>query len=260
MYNNALNFKEKLIRLRVKTNLKRGENYLNEFQLSQRLETAASFVNKGARLADIGSDHAYLPCYLAQKGWITSAIAGEVVLGPFTAAKKQIEESNVGEVVEARLGDGLSVVDPEDQIDTITVCGMGGDLIARILDAGKEEGRLNGIQRLILQPNNSEPKLRMWLLTNGYKIILEKIIEENKKIYEIIVAELSDDKETYKEDDFLFGKFLRKEQSFIFKKKWQREIEKYQYILDSLAQSSRDVSDKKIETEKRMQQIKEEIL
>ncbi|UJF14809.1 tRNA (adenine(22)-N(1))-methyltransferase TrmK [Jeotgalibaca sp. MA1X17-3] len=233
---------------------------MNEFQLSQRLETAASFVKKGARLADIGSDHAYLPCYLAQKGWITSAIAGEVVLGPFTAAKKQIEQSNVCEVVEARLGDGLSVVEPEDHIDTITICGMGGDLIARILDAGKEEQRLKGIQRLILQPNNSEPKLRMWLLTNGYKIIEEKIIEENEKIYEILVAECSVDLEPYTENDFLFGLFLRKEKSPIFKKKWQAEIKKYQYILNSLAQSTRDVSDKKVETEKRIQQIKEEIL
>lgn len=244
----------------MKVKLKRGERYLNEFQLSQRLETAASFVKKGARLADIGSDHAYLPCYLAQKEWITSAIAGEVVLGPFTAAKRQIEQSNVGNRVEARLGDGLSVIEPKDQIDTITICGMGGDLIARILDTGKEEQRLNEIQRLILQPNNSEPKLRMWLLANHYKIIEEKMIEENEKIYEIIVAERSVDFEHYTENDFLFGKFLRKEQSSIFKKKWQAEIKKYQYILNSLEQSSRDVSDKKVEIEKRMQQIKEEIL
>lgn len=232
---------------------------MNEYQLSKRLETAASFVNKGARVADIGSDHAYLPCYLAYTGQIDYAVAGEVVLGPFTAAKKQIKQSGFEDIVQARLGDGLSVIEKEDRIDTITVCGMGGDLIARILDKGKEEGTLHGINHLILQPNNAEQKLRKWLLTNGFEIVSEKIIEENYKIYEIIVAYSSAELQKYSEEDYLFGKFLRKEQSPAFKKKWENEIQKNQHILTSLEQSSRNTLEKKLEIERRIYQIREEI-
>lgn len=232
---------------------------MNETQLSKRLELAASFVQPGARLADIGSDHAYLPCYLAQKGIVHFAIAGEVVIGPFTSAKKQIQSSNLTDKVEARLGDGLAVIETSDQIDTITICGMGGDLIARILDAGKEELKLEGVTRLILQPNNAEAKLRRWLIENEYAIIEEKIIEENDKIYEILVAEPSSVTETYSKEDYLFGKRLRQEKNEIFKKKWQGELEKLAYILQSLDQSQRDVSSKKKEVEHMRETIEEEI-
>ncbi|MDE1549061.1 tRNA (adenine(22)-N(1))-methyltransferase [Jeotgalibaca caeni] len=232
---------------------------MNETQLSKRLELAASFVQPGARLADIGSDHAYLPCYLAQKEIVHFAIAGEVVIGPFTSAKKQIQSSNLTDKVEARLGDGLAVIGTSDQIDTITICGMGGDLIARILDAGKEELKLEGVTRLILQPNNAEAKLRRWLIENEYAIIEEKIIEENDKIYEIVVAEPSSVTETYSKEDYLFGKRLRQEKNEIFKKKWQSELEKIAYILQSLDQSQRDVSSKKKEVEHMRETIEEEI-
>lgn len=232
---------------------------MNDNQLSKRLETAASYIEKGARIADIGSDHAYLPCNLAQKGMIEFAIAGEVVVGPFASAKKQIEASQVENIVQARLGDGVSVIEAADKIDTVTICGMGGDLIARILDSGNEENRLLNVKRLILQPNNAEKKLRKWLIENQYDIIAEQIIKENNKIYEIIVAEPAAELPNYAEEDFVFGRFLRKEKSKVFIEKWQNEYEKYEYILNSLDHSQRDVSDKRIEVKKTMKKIKEEI-
>lgn len=234
---------------------------MNENQLSKRLETAASYIQPGARLADIGSDHAYLPCFLAQKGLIDFAIAGEVVIGPFTSAKKQIQTSNVENIVEARLGDGLSVIEVQDHIDTITICGMGGDLIARILDAGKEENKLEGVRWLILQPNNAEPKLRRWLIDNQYDIVTENILEENGKIYEIIVAKIASTEQlnSYSEDDYFFGKYLRKDKNPIFRLKWESELSKYQYILDSLKQSQRDVTRKEEEVQRIIIKIKEEI-
>lgn len=232
---------------------------MNEYQLSKRLETAASYVPEGARLADIGSDHAYLPCYLAQKDKIEFAIAGEVAMGPFSSAKNQIAQSRLEQVVEARLGDGLSVVAQEDAIDTVTICGMGGDLIARILEGGKQEDRLKEISRYILQPNNAEYKIRKWLLENGCHIVAEEIIEENSKIYEIIVAEPAENLPFYTKEDYLFGKFLRKEKSPIFIKKWQREIQKNQAILARFKHSHRDLADKKTAIMERINQIKEVI-
>ncbi|MGP6139620.1 MULTISPECIES: tRNA (adenine(22)-N(1))-methyltransferase [unclassified Jeotgalibaca] len=232
---------------------------MNENQLSKRLETAASYIQKGARLADIGSDHAYLPCNMAQQGIIEFGIAGEVVIGPFTSAKKQITASRLEGIVEARLGNGLEVIQSNDLIDTITICGMGGDLIARILDAGYEDQKLDTVKRLILQPNNAEMKLRRWLIENGFEIIEETIIEENEKIYEIIIAEPAKQVSDYTFEDYLFGKFLRSNKNEAFIKKWQSEIHKYEYILDSLEQSQRDITEKKAEVLRMMQIIKEEI-
>ncbi len=237
----------------------KGGAEMNENQLSKRLATAASYINKGARLADIGSDHAYLPCHLAQKSRISFGIAGEVVMGPFASAKKQIQASQVEEVVEARLGDGLQVIEKTDQIDTITICGMGGDLIARILDDGSKKNKLDSVKRLILQPNNAELKLRRWLINHDYVIIDETILEENDKIYEILVAEPGVNPLSYSFEDYLFGRILRTEKSTIFVKKWKKELDKYDYILQRLAESNRDTRDKKSEVERMMMIIKEEI-
>ncbi len=85
------------------------------------------------------------------------------------------------------MANGLAAFEPADDVTTITICGMGGRLIADILDAGKD--KLKGVDRLILQPNNREDDLRIWLMENGFEIIAESIMTENGKYYEIMVAE-----------------------------------------------------------------------
>src|SRR5699024_1511423 len=91
------------------------------------------------------------PVNLASQDKITSAIAGEVVAGPFQSAQQEIARQELGHMVEARLGDGLAVIEPADQIDTITICGMGGALIVDILSQGLIEGKFASNSRLILQ-------------------------------------------------------------------------------------------------------------
>lgn len=91
--------------------------------------------------------------------------------------------------ITVRLANGLDAIQPQDGITAVTIAGMGGSLIRDILEAGKLNQRLSGQERLILQPNIGERTLRSWLQENQYKIQSEKILEENKKIYEIIVAE-----------------------------------------------------------------------
>lgn len=232
---------------------------MNEIQLSQRLAAVAAYVPDGARLADIGTDHAYLPCRLAQNGQIEAAIAADVVIGPLTAAKKQIAASGVGETVKTRLADGLEAIEPDDDINTITICGMGGDLIARILDQGKQNGRLDGVTRLVLQPNNAEHKLRRWLQEQGFVITTEEIMEENGKIYEILVAEPTSGEVSLTQEDILFGPFLRREKSPLFVQKWEGEIRKEEYVLKSLQNSRRDVDAKQAEVLARVKMIKEAI-
>ena len=103
--------------------------------ISQRLERVAAFVPDGAKLLDVGSDHAYLPIYLIQQGRIEKALAGEVVEGPFQSAQKNVAEHGLTEQIEVRLANGLAAFDAEDQIDTIVIAGMGWSLDFR--DFGK---------------------------------------------------------------------------------------------------------------------------
>ena len=131
---------------------------MDAHHLSKRLLNVAKLVPKGARLADIGSDHAYLPAYLALKGQIEFAVAGEVVKGPFQNAQQVVRAQGLNEQIAVRLADGLAAIEASDQIDTITICGMGGTLICDILEKGKD--KLVKHPFLILQPNVGEKNVR----------------------------------------------------------------------------------------------------
>ncbi|BBM13404.1 tRNA (adenine(22)-N(1))-methyltransferase TrmK [Enterococcus mundtii] len=211
---------------------------MNHTELSKRLETVGRFVPEAARLADIGSDHAYLPVALMLKGKIDFAIAGEVVKGPFESAKRQVMKNGLSERIEVRLANGLEAIEKDDQISAITIAGMGGSLIRDILESGRQNQRLSGEERLILQPNIGEKTLRTWLKENNYQIIAEEIIEENKKIYEIIVAEKKEQPIDYSEKELMFGPFLLEEKNAAFSAKWQRELKQREVILEQLKNAS----------------------
>ncbi|MGO2083152.1 tRNA (adenine(22)-N(1))-methyltransferase [Vagococcus sp.] len=212
--------------------------------LSRRLALVAKEVHEGAIVADIGSDHAYLPAYLITHQSIKHAIAGEVVEGPFNSAKTLVEDLGLTDKIDVRLGDGLDVINPEDDVTTITICGMGGGLIRDILARGLANKKVTGQERLVLQPNVGEELLRRFLNEQGYRIIKELILEENKKFYEIIVAEKVSDKLQLSKDDLMFGPFLRQEKTESFIKKWRHELEQRYYVVKQLQQSSQDQTEK----------------
>ena len=216
-------------------------------QLSQRLKDVATFVPKDAKLLDEGSDHAYLPIYLLEKGLIRSAIAGDVVKGPYESALTNVSASGFKDKIDVRLANGLAAFEPSDAVTTITICGMGGRLIADILDAGKD--KLKGVKRLILQPNNREDDLRIWLKENNFAIVAEVIMTENGKYYEIMVAEAG--QMSLSDKEVRFGPHLMKDQSQVFQLKWQREINKLEIALGSIPldnQADRAAIEDKIQT------------
>ena len=116
--------------------------------ISKRLELLASFVPQGAILLDVGSDHAYLPIELVERGQIKSAIAGEVVEGPYQSAVRNVEAHGLKEKIQVRLANGLAACEESDQVSVITIAGMGGRLIARILEEGLD--KLANVECLIL--------------------------------------------------------------------------------------------------------------
>ncbi|AMX85205.1 SAM-dependent methyltransferase [Geobacillus subterraneus] len=231
---------------------------MNEFHLSKRLETVASFIPKGAVLADIGSDHAYLPCYACLRGYAAKAIAGEVADGPLRSARQQVEKAGLSHLISVRKGDGLAVIAP-GEADCITIAGMGGSLIARILGDG--EDKLAGVRRLILQPNIGAELVRRWLLDHGWELVAERILKEDGQIYEVLVAERGDARRPYRhlEAELLLGPFLRQENSEVFREKWQRELRHWKRIIADLAEKgeSEAAQEKKRELEKKVQLVEE---
>ena len=104
--------------------------------INHRLRTVSEFIKPG-KLADIGSDHAYLPIYAIQTNLISQAIAGEVIKG-LSKLQKNVREYALSNQIDVRLGDGLEVIKHNEQLDNITICGMGGPLIAKILKEGQQ--------------------------------------------------------------------------------------------------------------------------
>ena len=209
-----------------------------ETRLSKRLRAVAAFVQQGSRLADVGSDHAYLPLFLVEKGIIDYAVAGEVVQGPYQSALTNVAQAGKEELIQVRLANGLSAIESSDQIDTITIAGMGGRLIADILEAGMD--KLVGVQRLILQPNNREDELRIWLQEQDFQIVAEELVTENQKFYEILVVEPGSMELTPLEQRF--GPCLLQEKSAVFLAKWQSELGKLTQSLERIpAQHQEDI-------------------
>ncbi|RMU33018.1 hypothetical protein ALP32_02558 [Pseudomonas avellanae] len=217
---------------------------LNEQRLSMRLERVATRVPAGARLADIGSDHGYLPVALLNRGAISAAVAGEVALTPFYAAQRTVRENDLDQQISVRLADGLAAIEPADGITAISLCGMGGETIRDILESGK--ARLSGQERLILQPNGGEQPLRVWLMEHDYRILDEEVLRENRFDYEIIVAERSGPV-TYTAEQLYFGPLQMQTRSPAFLLKWQRLLSKKHKALSNFARAQKAVPEEKMQ-------------
>ncbi|MFJ1340505.1 tRNA (adenine(22)-N(1))-methyltransferase [Pseudomonas caricapapayae] len=216
---------------------------MNQQTLSKRLERVAAHVPAGARLADIGSDHGYLPVALMRRGAIAAAVAGEAALTPFRSAERTVLENGLDERISVRLADGLAAIDAADGITAISICGMGGETIRDILDSGK--ARLSGQERLILQPNGGEQPLRQWLMDNGYRILSEEVLRENRFDYEIIVAERAGPVR-YTAEELYFGPLQLQARSPAFLLKWQRLLKLKQKTLNNFARARQTVPEEKV--------------
>ncbi|MDO7905442.1 tRNA (adenine(22)-N(1))-methyltransferase TrmK [Paenibacillus sp. JX-17] len=244
-------------------------------KLSQRLQRIMEQIPAGSKLADIGSDHALLPVAAIQSGTVVRAVAGEVNTGPYEAALKQVAAAGLQNSIQVRKGDGLEVVQP-GEVDVITIAGMGGALIASILDRGLD--KLEGVQQLVLQPNVGEDILRSWLIEHDWVLVHEQILEEDGKIYEILTAipaavsplaqeelyrprPLQENVILTRELLIAMGPYLVDRPNAVFHTKWREEIGKLQGIIAQLSRSDLDSAREKAdEIRERIQRIEEVLL
>lgn len=229
--------------------------------LSKRLQQIADWVPIGAKVADIGTDHAQLPIYLIESGKSSYCIGVELHEGPYQRARGQVEKAKLQDQIEIRRGDGLTPILP-GEVDLITIAGMGGALISHILTAGNE--KLYGVNHLILQPNIDAETLRRFGYYNGWILNNEEIVEEGGEFYEILLFEPGEGRSPYQknpnpvEAQWLFGPYLLQRRGEVFMKKWNKEKEKIEKILRSLDRGkSHSVQKKKEEFLTQLNWIKE---
>lgn len=154
-------------------------------ELTPRLRMVADLIPQGARLADIGTDHAYLPAALIQEGKIPGAIAADLRQGPLSRAKETVREHDLTDKVMFRLCNGLAGIRPRE-VDAIAIAGMGGETIAAILNAAPWTRELD--IPLVLQPMSSMSDLRCWLEGSGYNIVTEALAREGETIYTALLV------------------------------------------------------------------------
>lgn len=217
-------------------------------KLTDRLLKIASLVTKGKRVADIGTDHGYIPVYLLNKGYIDFAILADVNKGPLENARGEVRHNNLLEKVDLRLGSGIEVL-RVNEVDEVIIAGMGGILISELLEAKKEVA--HSVDKLILQPMQAQNELRKYLLNNGYEILDEVLVKEDFRVYEIIIAKYTD-KNTVVEDEIYYevGKKLIENKDPLLNEFIDKKVFMYSSILKKIEGKTGEGINKKVEDSK----------
>lgn len=208
-------------------------------QLSQRLSSVASMVTAGNCLADVGTDHGYVPIYLYERNIIPRAIAMDVNKGPLERAALHIAESGMKEAIETRLSDGLTALKP-GEADSVVIAGMGGPLIIRILSAHPEI--TESLKELILQPQSEISEVRIWLYEQGYEIIEEHMVFEDGKYYPMFKAVKNPEAEKLTDLEYKYGKISVLGEPEVLRAYLVREIANKQNILQKLSEETTEKS------------------
>ena len=212
-------------------------------QLSKRLQAVANLVTPGKRLADIGTDHGYVPIWLYEQGRIPSALAMDLREGPLQRAKEHIRMHGLDEKIKTRLSDGLEKLLP-GEADSIVIAGMGGMLVVKILTQG--QAVLDSVQELILQPQSDLDAVREYLHRTGFVIVQEEMVFEEGKYYPMMKAvhgENTDDRKIW----FLYGRLLLENRHPVLESYLQKEYDSCCKLLEKLCQTATEVASRRCE-------------
>lgn len=192
-----------------------------------RLQSAIPYIKRGGRVADIGTDHAYLPIHLVREGIAESAIAADINLGPILSARANIESVGLADRIQTVQTDGLHGIEQYEPTDVL-IFGMGGELIVKILS--EAPWVRNEEIGLVLQPMSRAKLLRKWLVENGFSIVGESLTDPNK-FYQTIYARYNGTVAQYTEEELLLGKKNIEDQPPLFADFVRHELSVHEKIL-----------------------------
>lgn len=203
--------------------------------LKPRLKKIADMVSECNVVCDIGTDHAYIPIYLIKSHICKRAIATDIRIGPVQTAQRNIMKHGLEKLIETRIGNGLSPVRLEE-IDIVIIAGMGGMLIAKILD--DEPVKARKANKIVLQPMNAVEVVRKWLYENGYEITNEALASEGKKIYNIIAARWINMPVVKDEAFYFIGEKLKESDDPLVEEYICRKLKQLENILSGLKKAN----------------------
>lgn len=209
-------------------------------KISERLKTAAALVSGGKVLADVGTDHGYVPIYLLEQKKIPRAIAMDINRGPLERAKEHIRLYGMEDYIETRLSDGVAALLP-GEADSILIAGMGGGLVMHILGDGEAVCRSAG--ELILQPQSELERVRRFLDAGGYRIETEELVKEEGKYYPMMRVHyepvegkaVPEKREVF----YLYGELLLKSRHPVLLEYLEKERRLQEEIMKKLREQSR---------------------
>ncbi len=215
---------------------------INSF-MTPRLQTVANMVSGAEVVADIGTDHAYVPVYLVLNNRVHSAIAMDINEGPLLRAEENIKKFSLSDKITTRLSDGLKELQ-DNEVDTVIIAGMGGILINAILHSEKD--RLTSVKKYILQPMTAIEETRKYLAENGFVILDEALAKEDEKIYTVICAAPGEMK-IENEINYYIGECLIKKQDKILPEYIQGKIYEYEKAVLAMTNTKNPEAKKKQE-------------
>ena len=214
-------------------------------KLSKRMETIAAFVPEGSRIADIGTDHGYIPIHLVQEGKANHAIAMDVRKGPLQRAQSHIREAGLIDAIEVRLSDGLLKLE-KDEADCVVIAGMGGELMIHILEEGR---RLwDHIPCWVLSPQSELHRMRRFLIEQAFFIEEETMIKEEGKYYVVMRAVRGSyiDRNEDREISYRYGKSLLESKNPVLTEYLEKEEEQIKGILNGLSAGESEAAKKRM--------------
>ena len=204
--------------------------------LSKRLQNVADMVTKGYIVADIGTDHGYVPIYLIKNGIVPKAYAMDINEGPLKIADKNIRLEGLQDKITTVLSDGMNEMTSE-MAESVVIAGMGGDLITDILNRGKN---IKGIKELVLSPHKRVDIVRKYLLDNNWKITDENMVIDNNKYYTILKAVPEREESGYDEAELMYGRLLLLTKNPVLKQYLEKENKMYEEVLKKVENSKNE--------------------
>lgn len=218
--------------------------------LSNRLLAIAEMVSPSSKVADIGTDHAYIPIYLCQTGKIVSAIAMDIHQGPLQRAKENIRQHKLENKIETRLSDGLQRLE-ENEADCLVIAGMGGALTVRILSQKEKLTKEAG--EIILQPQSEIGKVRQYLAEQGFSIREERMVKEEGKYYPMMKACYRGVRQSLAKAQMEYGPMLLENKDELLKEYLKLQKKSLEKISENLQRQKTKASLKRAEEIKRME-------